>query len=381
VNSCRARIQDPSPGIEFAQGKEKGITTAVALAALGAVFAIALVAVWLALRAPRGSGATEILGRLAGLDQRLTEVLRPHAATEAALGRAIGETLDLGEVLQRTLAATKALEAVDGGHVSVPLADGTVLTETLGAVTAPAGALAGPPDGSPFVHGIVSWQPVGAEALRSGLVVPLGPGSLSVYSSLANAFDAEAAATLAAIARRAGPAVMNALAYRKLQEEAATDPLTGLGSARAFAVEVPRAIETAHRYTRPLCLIQIDLDNFGLVNKRFGQHAGDSTLAELGKRLRATIRGSDAAFRNSGGADEFFLLLPDTARDDAKRLYARIVFEIEAAPFPAVEKVTLTSGLVQLRPEENGEGLLRRADDLIRRGKRQGRDQLNVDDG
>ena len=111
--------------------------------------------------------------------------------------------------------------------------------------------------------------------------------------------------------------MQNAFRYLEVQELAATDSRTGLGSASAFEEALPREISAARRHGRPLCLIQIDLDDFGAINKRARRsQAGDAVLAEFGERVRATIRGSDAAFRNSGGADEFFLILPETTREE-----------------------------------------------------------------
>ena len=104
------------------------------------------------------------------------------------------------------------------------------------------------------------------------------------------------------IARRAAPAVQNAFRYLEVQELAATDSRTGLGSAIAFEEALPREISAARRHGRPLCLIQIDLDDFGAINKEhLARRSAMRVLAEFGERVRATIRGSDLAFRNSGG--------------------------------------------------------------------------------
>jgi len=211
---------------------------------------------------------------------------------------------------------------------------------------------------------------------------PLAGGALAVYSRLADAFDAESALVLAAIARRAEPAVRNALEFLAVQERAATDLLTGLGSASAFAEALPRELSAARRRRRPLCLIQIDLDDFGLINKQHPrlQAAGDDALAGFGRRLLATIRGSDSAFRNSGGADEFFLILPETTRDEAKLSYARLSFEIAAAPFGDVGPVTMSSGLVELRSDDTVTTLKNRAAALVSEAKRRGKNRLISDD-
>jgi len=347
---------------------------------------IALVAVWLALRQRESPRLRNTLSgidtRLAGLDERIEAVLRPRVATEAALGRAIADSLELGDVLQRTLAAADALEAVDGSRAGVPLPDGRTAVEVRGRVAEAGKALEGPPDGSPYVSGQASWETQGSAAIRSGLVVPLGGGSLSVYSSLANAFDAEAAAVLAAIARRAEPAVKNALRYLEAEERAATDSLTGLGSASAFVQALPREIAAARRSNRPLCLIQVDLDDFGRINKEHPrlQDAGDDALAGFGERVRSTIRESDSAFRNSGGADEFFLILPETTLDHAKRTYARLRADVAAAPFGDVGPMTMSSGLVQLRPSDTADTLKTRASHLVKLAKDNGKDRLVSED-
>ena len=342
-----------------------------------------LVASWLALRRPVKGVETslgEIDTRLAEINERIGAALRTRGE-RGDLGIRIAETLDLDEVLQRTLAAAHAVGPVEGGHVSVRLPDDSMATATSGLVTDEARpALNGPPDGSEYTHGSITWEVPDPSGLRSGLVVPLAGGSLAVFSRASEAFGPDGAVILSTIARRAEPAVRNALAHLAVLDRAATDILTGLGSASAFAEALPRAISGARRTKRPLCLIQIDLDDFGLINKRFGQATGDTTLAEFGRRVQATTRGSDAAYRNSGGADEFFLILPETARDAAKQSYARLAFEMRAPGFPHDEAVTMSAGLVELRPGESGQALLARADELVRRAKGGGKDGLVSDD-
>ena len=145
--------------------------------------------------------------------------------------------------------------------------------------------------------------------------------------------------------------MQNAFRYLDAQELAATDSRTGLGSASAFEEALPREISAARRHGRPLCLIQIDLDNFGAINKRTRLARGRQRGAGGVRRAGApTIRGSDTAFRNSGGADEFFLILPETTREEAKLLYGRLEFEMATPPLAEVDPpVTMSSGLAELR--------------------------------
>ena len=322
--------------------------------------------------------------RLSGISEQISSAASGPREPDADLETAIGSTIELREVLQRTLVASEALPAVDGGRVSVRRSNGSFETQVRGRIDELGGTpFEGPPDGMPFVSGIASWETEGTGGLRTGLVVPLGRdglGTLSVFSRLPHAFDAEAADTLAKIAVRAVPAIQNAIRFLEVQERAATDMLTGLGSPIAFKEALPQEISAARRRGRPLCLIQVDLDDFGRINKEFSLEVGDRVLSEFGERVRATIRGSDRAFRNSGGADEFFLILPETTRDEAKRLYGRLVFEISTPPLGGLdEPVTLSGGLAELRPDDTVESLKERAGNAQQIVKRSGKNDLRTD--
>lgn len=385
-------VQDPLARIQLIQGKGEGITTAVVVAAFGAICAAGvLVALWAALRRPLDA---RVAGTLEDVDRRLTGIAEQISSAaarggrepDAGLGDAIASTIELQEVLQRTLVAAEALPAVDGSRVSVRRPNGVIATVVRGRVVESAGSsFEGPPDGSPFVSGIASWDVEGTDALRTGLTVPLGPdhsGTLAVFSRLPDAFDAEATRVLAAIAQRAAPAVQNAMRFLEVQELAATDKRTGLGSASAFEDALPREISAARRRGRPLCLIQLDIDNFSEVNKDHPrQHAGgDDVLTEFGERVRSTIRGSDSAFRNSGGADEFFLILPETSREESKLLYNRLAFEMRSRPFDDWDRpVTMSAGLVELQPGEAADLLLKRANQAMWVAKNSGKDRLVTD--
>jgi diguanylate cyclase (GGDEF)-like protein len=379
THSDRTRIQRPRCRVELTQGKGEGITTAVVVAAFGAICVIGvLVALWAVLRRPLdervATALQQVDERLAGIAEQISAASRREGELDTGLGDAIGSTIELGDVLQRTLAAAEALTAVDGSRVSVRRPDGMVETAVHGLVVQSAeSTFAGPPDGAQFVS---------ADALRTGLVVPLGPdgsGSLAVYSRLTNAFDTEAVTVLAAIARRAAPAVQNAFRYLEVQERAATDSRTGLGSASAFEEALSREISAARRHGRPLCLIQIDLDDFGSINKDHSLTVGDEVLTEFGVRVRSTIRGSDSAFRNSGGADEFFLILPDTTREYAELLYGRLRFEMAARPFGEVGAVTMSSGLAECRADDTEDSLRQRVGSTQRMAKKDGKNRLVTD--
>jgi diguanylate cyclase (GGDEF)-like protein len=382
---------DPPFARRVGSGEGRGITTAVVVAALGAIcVAGVLFAFWLASRRPVYASVTSALEKveesIADLTDRI-DVATSAGSREHAHGLdAIGSTIEIGEVLQRALAAATAVPAFDGGSINVQRANGRVHSAVQGLdPESPALFLAGPPGGAPFDSGIVSWDVADPDQMRSGVVVPIAhdrPGTLAVFSRTAGAFDADAIALLTAIARSTAPAIENAFRYLDVQEQVATDTLTGLGSPLAFAEALSREVMTARRSGRPLCLLMVDLDDFGAYNKPPHSHeVGDTVLAEFGARVRATIRGSDTAYRNSGGADEFFLILPDTTRENAIAVHGRLALEVAYPPVAGVEPpLTMSSGLAEFLPTDTAATLQRRAGAAQSVAKSHGKNQLVADD-
>ena len=114
------------------------------------------------------------------------------------------------------------------------------------------------------------------------------------------------------------------------------DPQTGLLNLRAFDEEFERAIARSERNGSVLALLFIDLDDFKMVNDRYGHRAGDCVLREAAARLRACTREVDTLARYGG--DEFVVVLEglDEVKDAetvAKRIVAGLArgFSYESA--------------------------------------------------
>ena len=94
---------------------------------------------------------------------------------------------------------------------------------------------------------------------------------------------------------------------RQLHALAHTDHLTGLPNRRAYEERLVQAIDRAHRNGSPLALVYLDVDHFKQINDTLGHAAGDIVLREVGQRLAATVRVTDAVARLAG--DEFVIVL------------------------------------------------------------------------
>lgn len=118
------------------------------------------------------------------------------------------------------------------------------------------------------------------------------------------------------------PVLMEYEDLRKLQINAATDPLTSLYNRRFFDDYFEKELNRSIRYTHKLALVVFDLHRFKEVNDRFGHPQGDALLQMAAVTLRKSLRTSDYAFRIGG--DEFALLLPQSDTEQAATLARRL---------------------------------------------------------
>lgn len=111
---------------------------------------------------------------------------------------------------------------------------------------------------------------------------------------------------------------------------ARTDNLTKLPNRAYFFEVTKKAIATADRLQKSLGVLYFDLNNFKIINDRYGHAAGDHVLKEIASRLKTQLRNSDMAARIGG--DEFVVLT--NLLDDPVQAYslARKVHQIICQP-------------------------------------------------
>jgi diguanylate cyclase (GGDEF)-like protein len=173
------------------------------------------------------------------------------------------------------------------------------------------------------------------------------------------------------VAHRAGPALANALRFREARRMADLDALTGLHNRRYFHEILAREVARAHRYHRRLGLVIVDLDDFKAINERIGHLAGDNVLAEAAERMLGVVRVSDVPCRVGG--DEFAVILPESGLGQAEQLYHRIQAAVSERPIGQVPRLSLSAGVAELAPEDDGNKLFERADDALYRAKDAGK--------
>ena len=115
--------------------------------------------------------------------------------------------------------------------------------------------------------------------------------------------------------------------HAKLFNFAARDALTGLYNKRFMFNELENYSRIARRSGRAFCIIMIDIDDFKLINDRFGHLSGDEYLKHFAGLILGCLRDQDIAGRIGG--EEFLIILPETAIDGAFQLAVRIRKTVE----------------------------------------------------
>jgi diguanylate cyclase (GGDEF)-like protein/PAS domain S-box-containing protein len=163
---------------------------------------------------------------------------------------------------------------------------------------------------------------------------------------------------------------------RDLQTLAMHDPLTGLHNRRHLDQALEAEWRRASRSRRPLSLLMIDIDYFKQLNDAQGHAAGDACLQQIALALRGCVRRpSDVVARHGG--EEFAILLPETGRDGALALAAKIrarVLQL-AIPHPTQHQVTVSIGVCCRTASFEGDhrSFLESADAALYRAKAAGR--------
>jgi diguanylate cyclase (GGDEF)-like protein len=316
-----------------------------------------------------------------------------RAEEEGRRSRIFGElagSIDLDEVLSRTLEAAGALGGADAALVMLPdPQEGKPLVATLGLSVEEAErhAITGPPDGrlARSITMTYTYPELEREAgdegvIHAGLAVPLpGEGGTLGYLTVftrkkGHQYSDDDVRQLETLALRAGPAIENARRFREARQLADLDALTGLHNRRFFHETLARECARAHRYERKLSLIVFDLDDFKEINDRIGHLAGDAVLAEAAERVRDVVRTADIACRVGG--DEFAVILPESSIEDADQLYRRLQNAIGSRPIGQAGKLFVSAGVAELRAEDDPVSFFQRADDALYRAKEAGKGRV-----
>jgi diguanylate cyclase (GGDEF)-like protein len=172
---------------------------------------------------------------------------------------------------------------------------------------------------------------------------------------------------------------------RELWGKAITDNLTGLYNRNYFDDVFVMEFERARRYQSHLGCIIIDVDHFKNVNDLYGHLMGDQVLRELGALVKETFRKVDITARYGG--EEYALLLPETVPEGIYFVCERFRKLVAEHPFASKQRgeqgpipITISLGAAHYPDEKmfSASDMLRVADDMLYKAKREGRNRVEA---
>ncbi len=223
----------------------------------------------------------------------------------------------------------------------------------------------------PFMRDLLS-VPLAMKGEVSGLLIVMNKAKHRPFTT-------EDINLLSTVAVHAGVAFDNATFLKNMEKQAISDSLTGLYNHLEFQKRLAEELERTRRYAKHFSLLMLDIDHFKGVNDSFGHQAGDTILKEVSGIIKMCVRTCDLVFRYGG--EEFAVILPETALNEAKITAERIRTEISRNPIKIDERsrsrVTVSIGVSSFpKDADRREDLISAADQALYAAKRSGRDAV-----
>jgi diguanylate cyclase (GGDEF)-like protein len=168
---------------------------------------------------------------------------------------------------------------------------------------------------------------------------------------------------------RRGQALQKAL--EEAQQLKGMDTLTGLPLRSKLDERMEVEMQRWERYRRPMALVIMDIDHFGVVNESYGRQVGDEALRHVATIVMQSVRGVDLAVRYGG--QEYAALLPETNEMGALIVAERLRMELEdQIILPLVKPLTASFGVAMLLPGESPKEFCDRAERAVVTAKQSG---------
>src|SRR5436305_1229922 len=305
------------------------------------------------------------------------EVVRRNGDLEAltALAATLTETLEEAPVIERGLAALRIAARATSLALHLRSDGGLKLAASAGewGLEAPWAARGAPASWIEGVERSGGRQIVRLRAAARGNDI----GLVTLVRREREPVSDEERQLLQLLVAQVAIAIQNARDYSDRREQAIRDPLTGLHNRRFFYEALHTEVQRAERYSTPVALVLLDLDDFKLVNDTLGHLAGDAVLTRIARIAAHTLRPSDHCARVGG--EEFALMLPETSRLEALIVAERVRRTVAIAEMPSDRKVTVSAGIASY-PEDAAtiETLESKADAALYWAKRNGKNLCAV---
>ena len=162
----------------------------------------------------------------------------------------------------------------------------------------------------------------------------------------------------------------------EIKEMATFDMLTRLLNRNSLTERLEDEIARMERSGDPFSVIFLDIDDFKIINDRYGHAAGDRALKSIAELLVGNVRRTDAVGR--WGGEEFLICLSRTSSEEALAVAEKLRHAVDSYDFELPVELTCSFGVTAYRPEEGLDALVSRADHLLYQAKMGGKNRVAI---
>ncbi len=160
------------------------------------------------------------------------------------------------------------------------------------------------------------------------------------------------------------------------------DPLTELLGRKEFERRLENLVNDAAISSRTHALLNIDIDQFKLINDIRGHVAGDNLIKQVAELLNKELYSGDTLCRLGG--DEFGILLSNVDQYEARSVASRLVKVVKRMDFVwdgISHSVSISAGVVLIdETSQSRERVMSQADIAVYSAKEEGRGKVHVYD-
>ena len=165
----------------------------------------------------------------------------------------------------------------------------------------------------------------------------------------------------------------------KYKNLALIDQLTLLPNRRFTEIHIEHAFKDYSDFKMPFAIAFLDIDHFKYINDNYGHTVGDDMLKMLSQTYMNNVKSSD--FVGRWGGEEFIAIFTNCDVQSLWELIERIRILVENSSFTVdgnEVKATISIGATMVKPEDNFESIVKRADGLMYLSKENGRNRCTI---
>ncbi|MFA6924625.1 MAG: GGDEF domain-containing protein [Bacteroidales bacterium] len=166
----------------------------------------------------------------------------------------------------------------------------------------------------------------------------------------------------------------------KLKKEVYIDTLTKIGNRKYFEMVFQSKMYELKTLNIPFGLIFFDIDNFKDINDIYGHNLGDNILKMVAENITRISRSLDTICR--WGGDEFILIISYVDKIMLQEFTERLRIFIQNICLLINTKerlsITVSIGATIVKPNDTIETSVKRADELMYKSKKEGKNKINI---